>query len=190
MAGAADPTGQAALRYSLGAIWFHWIIAALIGANLVLGFYHESFGKAATPWMMYFHKAIGMSVLALSIARLLWRLGRRPPPPDPALKRWEAMLSSIVHVSFYAAMIALPLSGWLLSSATARPTDFFGLFQIAALPVPRGGAIHDLLEQLHYLLAITMLALIALHVAGALKHHLQGHRHLIGRIAPWPGRSR
>lgn len=190
MASAADPLGQSAVRYSRGAMWFHWVIAALIAGNLFLGFYHEDFGKAATPWMMFFHKAIGVSVLALSLARLLWRLGHRPPPFDKALRPWEALLARITHWLFYVAMIALPLTGWLLSSSSNRATNFFGILEIPPLPVPRSDVAHDLLEDAHELLGYVMLALIALHVAGALKHHLEGHRHLIGRIGPWLYRER
>jgi cytochrome b561 len=177
-------------RYSTGAMWLHWVIAALIAVNLFLGFYHESFGKAATPWMMFFHKAIGITVLGLSLARLLWRLGHRPPPLDAVLRPWEALLARITHWLFYIMMIALPLTGWMLSSSSNRATNFFGLFQIAPLPVSRSDFAHDLLEQLHELGAYLMLGLIALHVAGALKHHLEGHRHLIGRMGPWLYRGR
>jgi cytochrome b561 len=190
VAGAADAGGQSALRYSRGAMWFHWVIAALIAANLFLGFYHESFGKAATPWMMFFHKALGITVLGLSLARLLWRLGHRPPPYHSVLRPWEAQLARMIHWLFYVLMIALPLSGWLLSSSSGRATNFFGMFEIAPLPVSRSDSAHDLLEFLHYWLGWAMLGLIALHVAGALKHHLEGHRHLIGRMGPWLYRER
>jgi cytochrome b561 len=190
MAGAAAAVGQEELRYSRGAMWFHWVIAALIAVNLFLGFYHESFGKAATPWMMFFHKALGITVLGLTLARLLWRLGHRPPPFDPSLRQWEALLARITHWLFYGAMIALPLTGWLLSSSSGRATNFFGMFEIAPLPVSKSDWAHDLFEELHELLGWLMLALIALHVAGALKHHLQGHRHLIGRMGPWLYRER
>ena len=103
--------------------------------NLFLGLYHEDFGKAATPWMMFFHKSLGITVLGLSLARLLWRLGHRPPPFDPVLRPWEALLARITHWLFYVMMIAIPLTGWLLSSSSGRATNFFGLFEIAPLPV-------------------------------------------------------
>ncbi len=190
MASAADPLGQSAVRYSLGAMWFHWVIAVLIAVNLFLGFYHEGFGKAATPWMMFFHKALGITVLGLSVARLLWRVRHRPPPFDSALRPWEALLARITHWLFYVLMIAIPLTGWLLASSSGRATNFFGLFEIAALPVPRSAGSHDLFENLHEWLGKLILGLIALHVAGAAKHHLQGHRHMIGRMGPWLYRKR
>ena len=190
MASAADPSGRSDLRYSRGAMWFHWLIAALIAANLFLGFYHESFGKPATAWLMFFHKAIGITVLGLSLGRLLWRLGHRPPPFDDLLRPWEAVLARTIHWLFYIMMIAIPLTGWMLSSSSGRATNFFGMFEIAPLPVSRSDDAHDLFEDLHEWLGKLMLGLIALHLAGALKHHLEGHRHLIGRMAPWLYRGR
>lgn len=185
MASAADPSGQSAMRYSRVAMWFHWIIAALVAANLWLGFFHEDFGRDTRASMMFFHKAIGVTILGLSLARLLWRLGHRPPPFDTVLHPWEALLARLVHWLFYVLMIALPLSGWILTSTSDRATDYFGLFQIAPLPVSRSKDTHELFEEVHELLAFVMLGLIALHVLGALKHHFEGHRHLTGRMAPW-----
>ena len=173
------------LRYSRVAMWLHWIIAALVVVNLLLGFYHEDFGKAARSWMMFFHKSIGVTVLALTLARLAWRLGHRPPPFDAVLAPWEAVMARIVHWLFYFFLMAIPLTGWMLSSSSDRPIDYFGLFEIGTLPVSRGDDAHDLFEELHELAAKLMLGLIALHLLGALKHHLQGHRHLIGRMGPW-----
>ena len=174
---------SASLRYSRGAMWFHWVIAVLVVANLLLGLYHEDFGKAARAWLMFFHKANGITLLGLTIARLLWRLGHRPPPFDPVMLPWEKLLAGFVHRLFYLLLIVIPLTGWMLSSSSDRPVNFWGLFEIGTLPVPRSDEAHELLGK-------GMIGLIALHVAGALKHHLQGHRHLIGRMGPWLYRGR
>ena len=79
----------------------------------------------------------------------------------------------------------LPLSGWMIVSTNGRATSWFGLFDVPALPFGRGEGLHDLAEEAHELLAYGILVLLALHIGGALKHHLEGHRHLIGRMAPW-----
>lgn len=189
MASAAEEVGRDSQRYSSVAIAFHWLIAALIVLNLVLGLVHEDFGREARSWMMFVHKATGITILALSLARLGWRLLHRPPPADPVLKAWERRLAGLVHAFFYVLLIAIPLSGWMLSSSSNRPTDYFGLFEIAPLPVPQTDDAHDALEETHELLGKLMIALILLHVAGALKHHAQGHRHLTARMAPWLGGS-
>lgn len=175
-------------RYSRVAVWLHWIIAALIVLNLLLGFFHEDFEKPVRSAMMDVHKATGLTILALTLARLGWRLGHRPPPFDPVMKAWEVGLARAVHWLFYALLVVLPLSGWILVSTSGRVTSWFGLFEVAPLPVSRAKDVHELFEEVHELLAYVALALLALHVAGALKHHFEGHRHLIGRMALWARR--
>jgi cytochrome b561 len=190
MASAVDAMSMSALRYSRTAMWFHWVIAALIIANLLVGFLHDDFARPVRSAMMAFHKATGFAILALSVARLVWRLGHRPPAFDPVLQRWEVALARGAHTLFYLLMILIPITGWLVVSSADRATSFFGLFEIAPLPVSRAEDSHELWEEVHALLGIGTAALIALHVAGAVKHHLQGHRHLIGRMGPWLYRQR
>jgi cytochrome b561 len=182
---AAAMAGEEAARYTRVAVALHWIIALLLIGNILLGFYHEDFGKAAAGWLMFFHKAIGMTVLGLTLARLAWRLTHRPPTFDPVLKRWERGLAHAIHWLFYAMLIGIPLSGWMMSSSGGRMTSFWGLFNIAPLPVPRSHDARELFEGAHEILAKVTIGLILLHVAGALKHHLEGHKHLAGRMAPW-----
>jgi cytochrome b561 len=192
-----DAAGAAALdydgaRYSRGAVWLHWIIAALIVANLLLGLLHEDFAKPTRSVMMGWHKSIGLTVLALTLVRIAWRFTHRPPAFDPVLKRWEAGLARLVHILFYLLLLAIPLSGWLIVSTGMKvnPTSFFWLFNIGPLPVTPGEGLHDFAEEAHELLGYGMLLLLVLHVGGAVKHHLDGHRHLIGRMAPWLYRGR
>jgi cytochrome b561 len=173
-------------RYSRVAVWLHWIIAVLIVVNLLLGYFREDFDRPVRSAMMNLHKATGLTLLVLTLVRIAWRLGHRPPPFDPVLKRWEAGLARSIHWLFYAMLIALPLSGWLVVSTGGRATSWFGLFEVAPLPVSRSDDSHELMEEVHKLLGYGMLALLALHILGALKHHLEGHRHLIRRMAPWP----
>ena len=177
-------------RYSRVAIWLHWIIAALIALNLLLGFFHEDFEKPVRAAMMNVHKSTGFAILVLTLARIAWRLGHRPPPFDPVLRPWEVSLARLIHGLFYVFLILMPISGWLVVSSGGRPvTGFFGLFDIGPLPVSRAEDTHELFEEVHEWLAYAGLGLIALHVAGALKHHLGGHRHLIERMAPWAWRG-
>jgi cytochrome b561 len=183
--GSLDPA-----RYSRVAIWLHWIIAALILVNLAIGLFHEDFAKPVRASMMFYHKAIGLSVLGLTLVRLGWRLGHRPPPYDAALKPWEVKLARATHWLFYALLIALPTSGWLLVSTGGRGTSLFGLFAIPALPVSHGDDAHDTFDTMHGVLGYAMLALVLLHLAGALKHHFEGHRRIVGRMAPWLDRAR
>jgi cytochrome b561 len=191
MATAAALGGEEALRYSRVAMWLHWLIALAVAVNLLLGFFHEDFERPTRAAMMWYHKATGLTVLALTLARIGWRLGHRPPPFDAVLKKWEAGLAKLIHGLFYVALLAMPLSGWLVASTGRSPvTDFWGLIDVPPMPVGGGEDIHEAAEKIHELLAYSMLGLIALHLLGAAKHHFAGHRHLIGRMAPWLYRAR
>lgn len=178
-------------RYSRVAVWLHWIIAFLIVANLLLGFYREEFDRPVRAVIMGWHKSIGFTVIALTLTRILWRFTHRPPPFDPAMKKWEAGLARLVHGLFYLLLLAIPLSGWLIVSTGERinPTNFYWLFKIGPLPVTPGEDLHELAEEVHEWLGYAMLVLLALHVGGAVKHHLEGHRRLIGRMSPWGRRT-
>lgn len=168
--GAANPGAYA--RYTRVAIWLHWTIAALIVANLVIGLFHDSFPAALRGPSMGFHKTAGIIVLFLSLARLGWRLGHKPPPQDREHKAWERLLAKTTHRVFYVLMIAVPLAGWIFVSAAAtpRPLDFFGLFPIPFLPVPRTEGVNGFWNEAHEIMAFGIIGLLVLHVAGALKH--------------------
>lgn len=169
-------------RYTRVAIGLHWGIAALVLFNLFLGL-----GNDALPrdWqIMPVHKAVGIAVLFLSIIRLAWRLGHRPPPPDATIAPLARIAASVSHWAFYALLIVVPLTGWLMVSGaeTRRPLPFFWLFDIPYLPVGKamGGLGHDA----HGLLGLLMLGLVILHVAAALWHHLVRRDTVLARMVP------
>src|ERR1700761_883749 len=123
-------------RYAMGAILLHWIIALAIVAQISLAWRfkgdHSPTGFALTQ----LHKSIGITVLLLSLIRLGWRVDT-PPPPEPAgLKPWERGLSQVVHWGFYVIMIGMPLTGWILVSAskTAIPTLLYGVVHWPNIP--------------------------------------------------------
>jgi cytochrome b561 len=179
-----EPTARS--RYSSTAIAFHWTIAVLMIGNLAGGLLHESFGEAAEGAIIGLHKAIGVLVLVLSLARLAWRLGHRPPPLAATLKRWEIGLAHAVHWTFYVLMIALPLSGWLMVSAGQRkwPISFFGMFDVPFLPVNQDKAIGGLMHEAHEILGFFTIALIILHVLAAIKHHVFDGDNSVERMLP------
>ena len=108
-------------RYSAVAIGLHWAIAAGIIGMIALGWYMGDLPpEAANKIELYqLHKSIGITLLVLSIARLIWRLMNRPPE-EPPMPLWQARGAAIVHVLFYVVMIGLPLTGWMLVSASER----------------------------------------------------------------------
>ncbi len=116
------------------------------------------------------HKSFGMLVFMLAALRLAWRCINPPPPHIQSHQIWERWLSGLVHVLLYIAMLAMPLSGWLMSSAGDFPNSFFGLFEIPDL-IGKNEDAFKTLQDVHESLAYIILGLLALHTAGAFKHH-------------------
>lgn len=185
--GGMDTAVTSAARYSRGAIVLHWLIAVLIVLNIAAAWVSEGLSKADRATVMGNHKAIGITVLLLTVLRIVWRLMHRPPPLLESLKAWEAALSRVVHAGFYFLMLAIPLTGWAMSSAFSKGAgvSLFGLVTVPALPVGYDKPTAGLFAELHELLAYLMIALIGLHVAGALKHQLIDKDGTLRRMVPW-----
>jgi cytochrome b561/polyisoprenoid-binding protein YceI len=177
-------------RYSTVAIVLHWLIAAAIVFQVMLGWRmggpHTPQGFAITQ----LHKSIGITVLILSLARLGWRLANPPPPAPPTLAGWERVLSTAVHIGFYVIMIGMPLTGWLMVSASRLhiPTLLYGTIPWPDLPGV-AGASRRMWSRIghngHEWLAWGVYGLLALHVAGALKHQLFSRDEpILARMAP------
>jgi cytochrome b561 len=181
--------------YNTVAIWLHWGMALLILVNISLGFGHEWVDRATSRQMMWFHKSIGLTVLFLAVFRLIWRLTHRIPAlPDhtPAWEKWAARLS---HWALYAVIIALPLVGWLMSSASPRnaPIPFWGL-EMFKLPgfadmdtALRKAQTHTYGDR-HEQLAWILITLVTIHVLAALKHQFWNKdvvlHHMIPAVKP------
>lgn len=177
-----DERGDAVTRYTITAIVLHWTIAALVILNVIL-----AFGSEWADWgMIPTHKGLGIAVLLLSVARLIWRLTHRPPPLARSISGWQRIAGHATHYAFYFLIIALPLSGWWFSSSAEqrRPLTFLGLFDIPYLPVAQGGPLGGVLHDAHVYMGWVATALILLHVAAALRHHLVLRDNTLARIAP------
>ncbi|WP_294235806.1 cytochrome b [uncultured Sphingomonas sp.] len=153
-------------RYSQVAIVFHWTIAALVVVNLAIGLLHESLLPGTIP----LHKAIGLTVLALTAGRILWRLGHRPPPLPAEIPVWARGSAHALHATLYFLMIAMPLTGWAMGSGrdVPRPVSWFGLFDVPPLPIGKAAGFG---HEAHEILGWAMLVLVTIHVAAALRHH-------------------
>jgi cytochrome b561 len=184
-------------RYSSVAIALHWMIAALIIFELILGSVMESFPPSVKFVLVRTHASGGLLVLVLSLARVVWRVTHRPPPFAAGMSRWERTLAHAVHYALYVAMLAMPLIGWaILSAHPARPGHGIGLVGPVQLPPiafishwqdPFQKAMHERFVGVHEAGAWILLALLLLHVAGALKHqwidkHAELARMGIGRV--------
>jgi cytochrome b561/polyisoprenoid-binding protein YceI len=182
MADSGDKVDDRALaqRYSAVAIALHWIIALALAFQLALGFAMPNGPEGFAPYQL--HKSVGITILLLSLARLAWRVTHRPP--DAVEGGFQGFLAKTVHTLLYVFMIGAPLTGWALvsTSSIVVPTVFWGVIPWPHLPLPQG--LGDLFEQTHELLAWLGLALIVLHVAGALRHQLLLRDGLLRRMAP------
>ena len=176
----------AAARYSLGAIILHWLIALLIGLNFAAAWVADSLPKPQAAQIMGNHKAIGLIVLALTLVRIGWRMAHSPPPLAETLKAWEVALARVVHALFYLLMLAIPLTGWAMHSAHSggKAVGVFGLFAIPGLPLGESKPLAETFEAMHGTLTTLLLVLLALHVAGALKHQLFDKDRALQRMLP------
>lgn len=176
----------AARRYSTGAMIFHWLIAIAVIANwrIAEAAEHAATREAAGA-IMNNHKALGITILVLSLGRLVWRLTHPVPPLPSDLKPWEAKLAKTVHTIFYILMIGLPIGGWLASSFAARPVDYFGMFTVPVLPVGENMELAKSIAEAHGAGGEVFIYLIALHILGALKHTFFDKNGGIFRMLPF-----
>jgi len=178
-------------RYSTVAIVLHWTIAAALALQIVLGWRIGDVEGVTRTAVLQLHKTIGVTILLLTAFRLVWRLVKKPPPTESSLAPLEKLASHWVHMGFYAALLALPLTGWAMVSAQrVGAMKLLGGVHWPDFPVITGlpGAVQDtladLLDKSHSALVWVMLGLIALHVLGALKHHYISKDPTVSRMAP------
>jgi len=167
-------------RYTLTAIVLHWVIAALIVVNLLLGVMADTLPDAWLRPTIDLHKSFGLTVLGLVLVRILWRLSHPAPPLPSGYRRLERVGAHVVHVLLYGLILLLPISGWLHDSAfkdaAAHPLRVFWIipwFRVAAiqnLPSAPKEVLHSEFFALHVWSAYALCALVVLHVVGALKH--------------------
>lgn len=178
-------------RYSAPAIGLHWLLAVLILASLGVGFYMTGLPFSPTRLKLYnWHKWAGVTILLLSMARLVWRLTHRPPSLPAAITQamptWQQRAYHATHYAMYALFFAVPLAGWAYSSMAGFPIVWFGVLPLPDF-VPVDKEFAKTFKPVHAVLAYTLLALVALHISAALKHHFIDHDGLLARMRPGRG---
>ncbi len=168
---------------------FHWIIVGLIVVQWLLAESAEELplgmAKLAT---LARHKSVGMTILGLAVLRLLWRLSNRGPSLPRGMRPWEKLVARGSHAGLYLCVFAMPLSGWLMSSAKNFPVSWFGWFQFPDLVQPDPG-LFDALRAAHGVIFNVLTGLAILHLLGALKHHFYDRDDVLTRMLPF-GRRR
>lgn len=181
------------VRYTTVAVILHWLIAAAIIFQVILGWRMGDEPKGPATYAIFqLHKSIGITILLLSLARLGWRLTHRPPPHPVGQPAWETLASKIVHVAFYVIMIGLPITGWIIVSTSKLtiPTVLFGAIpwpHIPGLPELAAGPKHlwhEIGENGHGLLVKTTYLLLALHLGAVAKHQILDRDEVLGHMAP------
>jgi cytochrome b561 len=199
---AAPPRGEARSadsaprRYSLTAIWLHWLIACLIVANTAVALTVDYWPDDWVRPVIDTHKSIGITVLALVLMRILWRATHPPPPLPLTYRGLERVASHGAHGVLYLLILALPLTGWMHDSAwkegATHPVRLFWLVPwpriavIAGLEPGPKERMHDLFFSMHAACAYALYALLALHIAAALKHEFVDRERELARMWPAP----
>jgi cytochrome b561 len=164
---------------------FHWVMALLIFTQIALGLVAVSWRLSPTKLDLYvWHKSTGMLILTLLALRLLWRLSNRVPELPTEMAAWERLGAHLSHFLLYALMIALPVTGWVISSASNVPFKIFWKIPLPAI-TPPDKATADLFASVHGWL-VTLLALVlAAHIGAALRHHYVKRDAVLSRMLPW-----
>jgi cytochrome b561 len=179
---------SAAMRYSTPAIVLHWLVALLIFVAFPLGLYMADLPLSPDKLrLISYHKWIGITVLMLASLRVMWRATHTPPPLPDGMPLWQRRASQIVHGLLYLLIFAIPLSGWLMSSAEGFQVVWFGVLPLPDL-IGKNKAVGELLGEVHETLNYTMLALVSLHVAAAIKHQFLERQAFLQRMG-WRGKK-
>jgi cytochrome b561 len=174
--------------YTRTAITLHWIAALLIVCNLVLGISMINLSLSPLKVRLYgWHKWIGITVFLTAAVRILWRLAH-PAPSPIAMPEWQRRAAAAAHAALYVLMFAIPLSGWVYSSATGVSVVYLGLFPLPDL-VGKDKALAGILWAVHATLNFTLLALVIVHVGAALRHEYVDRDDTLRRMLPFLRRN-
>jgi cytochrome b561 len=194
-----DDVTAAAQKYTRVAVLLHWLIALLILTNVVLGLSAAllpdgTFSDTGIRFVIDTHKSIGITVLGLAIVRVLWRLTHRPPPLPAEFPGWERAAAHAAHIALYVLIFAMPLTGWLHDSAwvaaASHPMYLYGLVPwqrigfIMSLDPATKDQLHTQFGALHTACSYALYGVLALHIAGALKHQWIDRHSVLRRMMP------
>ena len=177
-------------RYHGLSIALHWLLAVALVGLFAVGIYMADLPFSPTRLKLYnWHKWAGVTILALSAARLLWRLAKRPPALpariQAAMPGWQTTAFHATHHLMYGLFFAVPLTGWAYSSAAGFPIVWFGVLPLPDF-VPVDKALAEVIKPFHELTAFALAALVLAHVGAALKHQFIDRDRLLGRMGIGP----
>jgi cytochrome b561 len=175
-------------HWGLAAQLLHWVIVALVITQFVLASIADDLPVGMRKLgLLARHKSVGITILALALLRLAWRWSNPTPALPANLKPYEVVLARGTHTALYGLLIAMPLTGWLMSSARSFAVSWFGMFQLPDLVRP-DRALYDAMLTTHGVLAWTLAGVATLHVLAALKHHFIMKDDVLRRMLPFTRR--
>lgn len=178
-------SSRSTTEFTLTAIGLHWLVAALIVGNLAFGLYMVELPISPAKLRYYsWHKWAGITIFLLSAARLLWRLSHPAPALPSSMPAWQRTAANASHHVLYLLFFAAPLTGWLFSSAAGFQTVYFGIVPIPDL-LSKNKELADVLRIVHRSATYTLAAVVVLHTAAAIKHHVVDRDDVLVRMLPF-----
>lgn len=172
-------------RWGYVAQFLHWLIVALIIVQVTLANIAEDLPLGVKKLaVLARHKSVGITIFGLAVIRLLWRWANPTPALPTTLKPYERRLAGLTHFGLYLLLFAQPLTGWMMSSARGFPVSLFGFWQLPDF-VPKNATLYAVMKETHDTLALALYAIVALHVAAALKHHFLLKDDVLRRMLPF-----
>ncbi len=171
-------------RWGSVSLALHWLTALMILGLVVVGLLMQELANSPTKIQVYgLHKSIGLTVLALTVSRLLWRLVAGVPRPVPGLPRWQRIAAKASHGALYFILLVMPLSGWLYNSASGFPLKWFGLFSLPRLS-GYDAEVKAFALAAHETLFLVLAAIVTVHALAAFKHHYRDRDRTLVRMLP------
>jgi cytochrome b561 len=162
----------------------HWIMAALVLAQFVLGWTASKWRLSPLKLELFvWHKSIGMLILGLLMLRIFWRLANPTPAMPGDTPAWERRAARISHVLLYLLLIAMPVTGWIVNSAANIPFRIFWLIPLPAIAEPAERTA-DLAKLAHLALFVVLSAMLLVHIGAALRHHYVKGNDVLTRMLP------
>jgi len=174
-----------AADYNAGAKSFHWLTVALLGSQFIIGWIMPGVRHNTPPVsLISLHFSLGLVILAVTAARLLWRRAFGVPGPEAGLPSWQHQAAEALHAVLYVLLFALVFSGWAYASSHGVAVTLFGFATIPGI-FANGSGTGQTLGELHSPLGWVLLAAFGFHVAAALYHHFWRRDRVLGRMLPW-----
>ncbi|ARG97656.1 cytochrome b [Legionella micdadei] len=172
------------ISYPDGFKYLHWLIAVIVIGMLSVSYFLEDLPERYVGFAFMLHKSFGITVLFLMVIRVVWIWRNGKPPLPDSMPIWEKILSNSVHYALYFFVILMPLCGWIMSVAANKPPYFFNLFHLTLPGIEPNKELAHLMKETHNTIAWIIIALLSLHIAGALKHFFIDKDNVLQRMLP------